>query len=462
MEFAVVDLETTGGDARHGRVIEVAIYVFDGTKILDSYSSLINPGVMIPLFITQLTGITNEMLIDAPPFEEVMDKVEDLTRDKIFVAHNVGFDYSFLRNEFKKQDERFIRKRLCTVRLTRKIFPGLQSYSLGKLCRQFDIPLENKHRAFGDARATTALLKHLVSSDLHGAIEESLKRYSREAILPPNLPKEDYEDLPEEPGVYYFHDNTAKVIYVGKARNLRDRITNHFMDYEVSGKSRQFKSEIHNISYELCGNELIALLLESHEIKRLWPKYNWSQKRPSTNWALRSYEDQNGYQRLVVSRGRSIEPPPVIFNSFSEGWTFLQILINDFDLCPKLSGIQKARYECYEYASGKCKGACTGKEEVESYNARVKEALAGIHNSEESFAIIGEGRTTEESSIVLMDRGHYLGFGYLQEDMQVSDLEELREFINPLKDNLDVQRIIRGHLNRNGKGKVIRFNSVKI
>ena len=143
MEYAVVDLETTGGDARHGRVIEVAIYVFNGTDLIDSYSSLVNPGVALPRFITQLTGISDKMLVDAPVFEDIADQVEELTKDRVFVAHNVGFDYSFLRNEFKKLDRRFIRKRLCTVRLTRKIFPGLRSYSLGKLCNQFDIPLEN-------------------------------------------------------------------------------------------------------------------------------------------------------------------------------------------------------------------------------------------------------------------------------------------------------------------------------
>jgi DNA polymerase-3 subunit epsilon len=280
--------------------------------------------------------------------------------------------------------------------------------------------------------------------------------------LPPNLPREDYEELPEEPGVYYFHDNQGKVIYVGKARSLRDRVTNHFMDNEVTGKSRMFKSEIHNISYELCGNELVALLLESHEIKRLWPKYNWSQKRPNSSWALRSYEDQNGYSRLVLSRGRSIEPPLVVFNSFSEGWTFLQALISDFNLCPKLGGIQKTASECYDYAAGNCLGACAKEEKPDSYNDRVAGALDSIINSEESFAISGVGRTTEESSVILMEKGSYLGFGFFQEDMQISDFDQFKDFISPYKDNLDIQRIIRGHLNRNGKTKVIQYNSVII
>ena len=147
MEYAIVDLETTGGDSRRSRVIEVAVYAFDGKKIIDEYSSLVNPGVHVPEFITNLTGITNEMLEDAPTFDEIYEKVASITHDRVFVAHNVGFDYSFLRNEFKLLDQRFIRKRLCTVRTTRKIFPYLGSYSLGNICKKFDIPIENRHRA---------------------------------------------------------------------------------------------------------------------------------------------------------------------------------------------------------------------------------------------------------------------------------------------------------------------------
>jgi DNA polymerase-3 subunit epsilon len=462
MEYAVVDLETTGGDARNGRVIEVAIYIFDGEKLKDSYSTLVNPGVSIPAFITQLTGINEDMLVNAPTFEEVADKVEDFTKDRVFVAHNVGFDYSFLRNEFKKLDRRFIRKRLCTVRLSRKIFPGLRSYSLGKLCSQFDIPLENRHRAFGDARATTQLLKHLISSDLYGALEDSLKRYSREAILPPNMPREDYDDLPEEPGVYYFLDRTGKVIYVGKAKSLRDRVTSHFMDNEVKGKSRMFKSEIYNITYELCGNELVALLLESNEIKRLWPKYNWSQKRPSNNWALRAYEDQLGYMRFVLSKGRSIDPPIVTFNSFSEGWAYLGALVEEFSLCPKLAGIQKTSRACYNLESGKCKGACSGEEKPARYNKRMEKAINSIDDSGETFAIIGNGRTTEELSVVVMEQGKYLGFGYFQEDLQVNDVEDFKELVSPYSDNLDIQRLIRGYLFRNPKAKVLHFSAVEV
>ena len=457
MEYAIVDLETTGGVARTSRVIEVAVYAFDGNKVIDEYSTLVNPGVPVPGFITHLTGITTEMLKDAPPFEKVADQVASITHDRVFVAHNVGFDYSFLRNEFKKIDRRYVRKRLCTVRLTRNIFPKLHSYSLGNLCRKFDIPLENKHRAFGDARATTALLKHLIINDINNAIEAALKRYSREAILPPNLPKEDFEDLPEDPGVYYFHDKNGKVIYVGKANSLRDRVAGHFLDNEVSGKSRLFKSEINNISYELCGNELVALLLESHEIKRLWPKYNSSQKRPAMKWALHLYEDQNGFMRLAVSKGKPAETPPVIFKSFTDGWSFLRSLTKEHRLCARLNGLQNGNGPCYEYASGICKGACNGQETPNRYNKRLLKALNEIKNNEDSFAVIGDGRTTEEASVVLVEKGKYIGYGFVQDDIQVTGIDQLKNTVTPFKDNPDVQRIIKWYLAGKAKAKVFHF-----
>lgn len=455
MEYAVVDLETTGGDSRRGRVIEVAIYIFDGNKIIDEFSSLVNPGVSIPEFITNLTGITNEMLSDAPTFDEIADKVDSITHDRIFVAHNVGFDYSFLRTEFKHLDRRFIRKRICTVRLTRAIFPNIGSYSLGNICKKFDIPIENRHRAFGDARATTALLKHLIINDLNSEIEESLKRYSRESMLPPNLPREDFEDLPEEPGVYFFHNQKGKIIYVGKANNLRDRVSGHFMDNDVAGKSRQFKAEIFNISYELAGNELIALLLESSEIKRLWPKYNSSQKRPPVYWSIRTYSDQNEYMRLVVGKGKS-QDIKLLFNSHTEAWGYLKRFSQEKELCFKLTGLQKTDGACYAHNSGNCKGACIGAELPEVYNQRVQDSINAIVEEHESYAIIGNGRTTEEHSVVLVEEGKYVGFGYLM-DEQISGIEDVRNAIAPQIDNPDIQRIISWYLNKYPRSKRLEF-----
>src|SRR6185437_1998988 len=204
--YAVVDIETTGGYASGNGITEIAIFLTDGKKVTDSFHSLINPECYIPSFITSLTGITNEMVQDAPTFEDIADEVENFTKDRVFVAHNVNFDYSFIKQEFSALGLKFERKKLCTVRLSRKIFPNLPSYSLGNLCGSLGIKIKDRHRAKGDAEATTKLLHLLVKGDNESFIDKSLKRTSRETLLPANLPKEDFEALPEEAGVYYFHD----------------------------------------------------------------------------------------------------------------------------------------------------------------------------------------------------------------------------------------------------------------
>ena len=215
--YAVVDLETTGGFALRNRITEVAIYRFDGCQVLDEFHSLVNPERPIPPFITQLTGITNDMVSCAPTFKDIAAVIDEFTMDHVLVAHNAGFDYSFLRREFKSLGTNYIRKKLCTVRLSRKIIPGLHSYSLGTLCATLGISIKDRHRAFGDAKATVKLLQHLISQDTMQHIPEALRRNSREGTLPPNLPKDQFEQLPEDVGVYFFLDRKGKVIYVGES-----------------------------------------------------------------------------------------------------------------------------------------------------------------------------------------------------------------------------------------------------
>ena len=211
MEFAIVDIETTGGHAAGNAITEVAIQIHDGEKIIKSYETLINPGTPIPYYISGLTGITNQMVKNAPSFSTVAAAIFELLNNRVFVAHSVNFDYSFLKNELKLSGYELNCKKLCTVRLSRKTFPGLPSYSLGNLCGSLEIPLQNRHRAGGDAAATVVLFEKILAADGE-AIHKFLKRGSKEQALPPNLPKEEFEKLPETTGVYYFHNRKGKVI----------------------------------------------------------------------------------------------------------------------------------------------------------------------------------------------------------------------------------------------------------
>src|SRR6476661_1828297 len=302
MLYAIVDIETTGGHASGHGITEVAIRIHDGTQVVEQFDTLINPNQFIPRYITALTGISNGMIEDAPSFETVAPKIAELLADKVFVAHNVNFDYSFLKHQLQSCGLDLNTKKLCTVRLSRKIIPGLPSYGLGKLCSQLNIPIYNRHRAGGDADATAVLFGMLVSRDTEGVLEASLKQRIKEHSLPPNLPRQLIDQLPNCPGVYYFLDEKGKVVYVGKAKALRKRVLTHFTNNKTSRQKQDFLKDIHSLKYEACGTELMAFILEATEIKRLWPKHNRSMKRYEHAYGLYAFEDQRGFLRLGIEK----------------------------------------------------------------------------------------------------------------------------------------------------------------
>src|SRR5687767_3465301 len=217
MKFAIIDIETTGGTSHDSRITEIAIFIHDGKQVIDQFHSLVNPQQPIPRFITGLTGITDEMVEKAPLFEDIAEEIFLITADCVFVAHNVNFDYSFIREEFKNIGIDFKRKRACTVRLSRSIIPGYSSYSLGNICANLGIHINDRHRAVGDAEATVKLFEILLANDTDGIIEKSVNVRSKEATIPPHLDKSVYENLPNETGVYYFYNGDGKIIYIGKA-----------------------------------------------------------------------------------------------------------------------------------------------------------------------------------------------------------------------------------------------------
>jgi DNA polymerase-3 subunit epsilon len=455
--YAIVDIETTGGYAENHRITEVAIYLHDGIQVTESFHTLINPGRNIPYYITGLTGITTEMVLESPQFQEIAEDIFKRLEGKIFVAHNAHFDYSFLKKEFEQVGINWQSKKLCTVRLSRKIIPGLRSYSLGSLAESLGIEITNRHRAGGDAAATAKIFDHLLRRDLDGYIVKVLKRNSGETILPPNLPKEEFDRLPALPGVYYFLNSTGNVIYVGKAINIKKRIAGHFTGDAREWSRSKIRNEIHHISYELTGNELIALILESQEIRRLWPKYNQAQKFRVEEWGVFDYEDRNGYLRFsvnVVARGSR---PLVRFSTKGEAWNFLWEKVRDYELCPKLCGLQLSKGLCFDYQSGGCHGACMGIESVKHYNSRIEQAIRAFRDEGETVAIIGKGRKLGEQSLVLVERGSYVGFGFFDREASISDFESARTYIKPSIETRTVQNLINSYITNPRGSEVVVF-----
>ncbi|SEN80991.1 DNA polymerase-3 subunit epsilon [Mucilaginibacter gossypiicola] len=438
--YAIVDIETTGGHASANGITEIAICIHDGKKVVKRFETLVNPQREIPIYISALTGITNEMVKDAPPFEDVAADIYHLIHGKIFVAHNVNFDFSFVRYHLAAAGYDLQTNKLCTVRLGRKILPGLPSYSLGKLCKHLGIDNQSRHRAMGDAEATAELFTLLLNSDTDGHIKQSLKLGSKDQVLPPNLSKKDIDQLPYTPGVYYFHDQKGKVIYVGKAKNVKKRVSSHFTGNNPGFQRQEFLRNIHQISYQVCGTELIAFVLEAIEIKRLWPKYNRSLKRFENAFCLYAFEDQRGYIRLAVDKYRKYSDPIYTCNSLLDGYNLLNKLIETFDLCPKLCFIQKNNELCTGAAGSSC--ACEGVEPPESYNAKVNNAVDQLKQALPTYAIRDEGRTGDEHSCILVEKGQFYGMGYISHYFDANNVQQLKSYLTPYPGNDYIKNIV--------------------
>ena len=452
--YAIVDIETTGGYAASNRVTEIAIILYDGRNVTKRYATLINPGVAIPSYITGLTGITNQMLENAPSFEQVSEEIMGYLQGNIFVAHNVHFDYSFLKKEFSLTGVSFNMKKLCTVRLSRKLVPGLSSYGLGNLAKYLDVSIHDRHRARGDAEATVQIFHILLERDKNNYIKDFLKHNSKETTLPPNLPKENFEGLPTSTGVYYFHNANGEIIYVGKAKDIKKRVTGHFSGTGGSWGNANIRNDIHHISYELTGSELIALLYEADEIKRLWPKYNKAGKTVYRSWGIYSFTDQKGYIRLEIGKRKKYLTPVQEFYSMAEAREQLSLMVRENDLCPKLCGIQKTKQGCYNYQLGTCLGACVDKETSHSYNDRLMDALKKAEDTSRTFMIVDQGRDEDEKSIVMVENGIYIGYGYIPEEISITCIEDARDFIKVGKDSKDARQIINMYVQK-GQVKMI-------
>lgn len=450
--YAIVDVETTGSYAAGNTITEIAICVHDGEKPLEWFESLVRPDRPIPMYITGLTGITNEMVADAPTFQELLPTIEALTEGCIFVAHHVHFDYTFIKKEFEYLNKTFNRNKLCTVRLSRKLIPGLPSYSLGRLCRHLSIEHTNAHRAMGDVKATVKLFEMLMGLDKDNYIRTVAKRNSGETILPAHLPRQKYDELPESPGVYYFKDSLGKIIYIGKAANIKQRVRSHFSGDDSSEKSEAFKRQICDISYRLTGTELVALLLEDSEIRRYWPKYNKAQKSPTRNFGIYRYEDHNGFYRLGVQKAPAANGAYKTFARLSDARNALSKLADEFGLCTALCGLGSFCERCLDEAH-----SCGSSASPESYNVRVTEALNKLSEARKKCAIFGQGREAEEQCVVAIDGDRYLGFGFVKGGVEFTSFDEIQQHIDLYPESSTIRKIISKHLSVAGSSEVIYF-----
>lgn len=446
--YCIVDIETTGNGIKGNRITEISIFKYDGHELVDEFTSLVNPECEIPYFITGLTGIDNDMVRNAPVLQDVAEKILEITKDTIFVAHSVNFDYNVIKNELKGIGLTFSRKKLCTVRLSRKLLPGYNSYSLGKLCSAIGIPLTDRHRARGDAHATMLLFHKLLrTKGADTVFKNFLNSRSQEATLPPDLPKEEFEKLPSRPGIYYFKNPKGDIIYIGKAINIKKRVLSHF--YDKATKELALCKETRFLDFEETGNELVALLLESAEIKTHYPKYNRAQKRTVQQYAIFSYEDRNGIIHLAHNKLKLAPNPMRIFYNLTDCRAYMERLCDVFELCPKYCHLQENVVHCSHFRLNTCCGICTDLSKLKAYNNQVQLAVDYLKKRTSDYIIKGKGRNQEEETIILVRNNLYYGYGFVEKQNQVTSYNDLEPYLKLQKNTLESQRIVESYLFKN-------------
>jgi DNA polymerase III subunit epsilon len=455
--YAIVDIETTGGSSRLEKITEIAIFQHDGEKITDEFVTLINPERNIPYFITNLTGITNEMVENSPKFYEVAKRIIEFTEDRIFVAHNAKFDYSFIREEFKSLGYSYKRHTLDTVTLGRKLLPGHRSYSLGNICKDLQIEINGRHRAGGDAFATVKLFEILMAKGNESG-DHFLKsfRNTRNSKLNPSLNVSKLDNIPEAPGVYYFYNEKGDLIYIGKSSNLQQRISTHLSN-NTTNRAMEMRDMIADIGWEETGSELIALLKESSEIKANKPLYNRAQRRTGFRWGIFSFYDDRGYLNFRYSQIKDEESHLSVFTSRERAKGKLISLTESYHLCQKLAGLYETDGACFHFQVGMCKGACCGEESSATYNQRAEKALDEFIFSQMNFFIIDKGRNKDERCAVRILNGKYSGYGYFDINEMGFGLSAVHDCIKNSADNRDIQVILKSYLRRNKVEKIIEF-----
>jgi DNA polymerase-3 subunit epsilon len=394
------------------------------------------------------------MLRLAPKFFEVAKRIIEITQDCIIVAHNASFDYRILRTEFRRLGYDFQAKTLCTVELAKIVIPEQPSYSLGKLVRALGIPMADRHRASGDALATVKLFKMLLDKDLNKEIVAAHIKFEIQKGIAPKL-LDIVASLPAKIGVYYIHDEQGKLIYIGKSRNIKKRINQHFTG--TTTKCKKIQTEVYTVTYDETGSELIALLKESEEIKINKPMLNRAQRKSIFQFALYAEKDEKGYLNLKLQKADARKKEITSFASLQEAKNALFRITSHYHLCQKYTGLYITKKECFQYKIKECDGACIGNISPEEYNQRVQEFIEKNSFEDNNMILVDRGRNGSEHSAVLIENGIYKGYAFYDLNYQITNIEILKNILVPMQNNRDTRNIIQAYIRKSKTLKVIKF-----
>lgn len=445
--YAIIDVETTGGSPLSDRVIEIAVFVYDGEKIVEEYATLLNPKRPIDPYVTKLTGITDDMVKHAPLFEDIHEKILELTHENVFVAHNVKFDFGMIRQEFKRLGIDFNRRQLDTVNLARKVIPGFQSYSLGNICESLGIEITDRHRARGDAEATVKLLEIILSKQISTKyVEIELNHGIDVDLLPPYLSKAEIEKLPEDAGVFYYRDEVGKILYLDGSKNIRKKVITDFSKPADSPEKVRMFELMRTIDYELSGNELTAKLLAHRELKKHLPEFN---KKPRvhvfTHGIFHNFDEQ-GFAQLKIHPIDWHEGDLMLkFSSKSSANKIMAKLIKENNL-----------HQWFAMRSRMKENGIDPKAQ-QSYNNSIVKAVRKYLYRQPNFFIVAGGIHPDEHAVIWIENNVYKGYGYFNPELTQPTPENLREVIKADEDDIEVQKIIRAQLRKMKNSKIIAY-----
>jgi DNA polymerase-3 subunit epsilon len=380
LRLAIVDVETTGTSVTGDRIIEVAVQRIEEGRPVRTFSSLIDPETRVPDWIERLTGISNTDLEGAPSFASIADELAGVLDGCVFVAHNVRFDYGFIRNEFSRLGRAFTAPCLCTVRLSRALYPRFRRHGLSELIDRFSLACPNRHRALDDTLAVWAFLEQVRRSFDSARLAQAVRPLLRTPTLPPHLPQAALGRLPDGPGAYVFYDESGTPLYVGKSRKVRSRILAHFSDDHRSGREMRLCQHTARIEAHDTYGELGALLLESQLIKSLTPLYNRIGRAHQWLVVARRVLGDSGYARIELERmdaGRSRQDGVLgVFRSVRQARAIVGTIAREHALCPRALGLERSHGSCIYRQIRLCRGACTGAEPPAAFNERLDAAFA--------------------------------------------------------------------------------------
>lgn len=451
--LAIVDLETTGLNPMFDRVIEVGVVLVDKSRISHTYSTLVNPGRSISGVITSITGITQNDLTDAPSFEDIVDELNDLFTDRVLTAHNASFDYGFLRYEFSRTGRILKLPRLCTVRLSRRLYWNHKGHGLDKVIERFGIHIPNRHRALGDALAVWQFISRACKDKGVKEVEKNMVELLATPAIPNTLKTADIANLPTGPGVYIFYNQQDTPIYVGKSVNIRDRVMSHFYAEFRDLKEMKIKERISRIETRTTAGELEALLMEVELVRKMQPVYNRQLKKPAGLWVLSlnsenkfTVPDCNLQSRLTMDE---MKMAVGVFKTRKEYEQKMLKLAWKYKLCLKILRLEKGKREaCFRYHLGECNGACVKKETARAHNVRLMNAMREVKISTWPFggkiAVSEYNETTNQTRVLVFNQWCYLGGATSSADMDdIVDREQV-EF------DLDIYKLIKKYLKQPG------------